>query len=255
MGSATAKPIQSVERALRILEQFTLSEPKITLSDLAKKTGLKRTTCYGIAETLLKHKYLDYDESTGKYSLGVSNYILGQLYAQSMEIRAIASPYINQLADKYQTAVHLVVPDGYDAVYIDKVGETESFRILSRVGKRAELFAAAISKVVLAYQEESVLDQLLSKPMPRYTINSITDPFTFRKMLNEVRERKIALDNEELDVGLVCIATPIENNRGDLVAVISVSGISEKMHEQEKAIEKDLLQCAAKIKQTIGDVL
>ncbi len=92
MGSATAKPIQSVERALRILEQFTLSEPKITLSDLAKKTGLKRTTCYGIAETLLKHKYLDYDESTGKYSLGVSNYILGQLYAQSMEIRAIASP-------------------------------------------------------------------------------------------------------------------------------------------------------------------
>ena len=149
----------------------------------------------------------------------------------------------------------MVVPDGYDAVYIDKVGETESFRILSRVGKRAELFAAAISKVVLAYQEESVLDQLLSKPMPRYTVNSITDPFTFRKMLNEVRERKIALDNEELDVGLVCIATPIENNRGDLVAVISVSGISEKMHEQEKAIEKDLLQCAAKIKQTIGDVL
>ena len=70
-----------------------------------------------------------------------------------------------------------------------------------------------------------------------------------------MRERKIALDNEELDVGLVCIATPIENNRGDLVAVISVSGISEKMHEQEKAIEKDLLQCAAKIKQTIGDVL
>ena len=63
------------------------------------------------------------------------------------------------------------------------------------------------------------------------------------------------MDNEELDVGLVRIATPIENNQGDLVAVMSVPGISEKMHEQEKAIEKDLLQCAAKIKQTIGDVL
>lgn len=255
MGSGTTKTIQSVERALNILEQFTLTEKKLSLLELSKKTGLKRTTCYGLAETLLKNGYLNYEESTGKYSLGVSNYIVGQIYAQSMEIRAIIAPYLRKLAMKYETAVHLAVADGYDTIYIDKVGETETFRILSRVGKRAEIFAAAISKIVLAYQEETTIDELLSKPMPRYTANSITNPKEFRKILEEVRNTKIAIDNEELDIGLVCIATAIENNKGELIATISISGASEKMLKQTDVIKDDLLMAASEIKSTIGDVL
>jgi DNA-binding IclR family transcriptional regulator len=255
MPRTAAKPIQSVERALTLLEQFSVSNKELSLAELSRKTGLKRTTCFGLAETLEQRGYLQYNTGTNTYSVGVAAYRMGQVYAQSMDLRNIASPYIKFLAQKYGTVVHLAVPDGHDAVYIDKTGEKDNFRIRSHLGKKAERFSTALSKILLSRLGEGEFKNLLAEPILRYTVNTVTDPDAYAAVLARVREEKVAFDMEELEIGLVCVAVPLVNEKGALLGIISISGPAEEMKIEMEAIKADLLGISREIQEQIGDTL
>lgn len=171
MKNNNTKIIQSVDRALTILEQFSIREKEIGLSDLSKRTGLKRTTCYGLAETLLAKGYLGFNEDNSKYRLGIKTLVLGQLFSESLDLRKIARSFIQKLADKYEQTVHLVIPDKLDAVYIDKVGEKETFRVRSTIGTTAERFCTGVSKILTASLNEEELNKAFSQPFKKFTIS------------------------------------------------------------------------------------
>lgn len=252
MKKTIEKTIQSVDRALHILEQFSVSEKEIGLTDLSNRLDLKRTTCYGLAETLLAHGYLSFNEETSRYRLGLKVFQLGQVYSESVELRDLAKPFIQQLSDRFCQTVHLVVPDGMDAVYIDKVGETAEFRIRSRVGTRAERYCSAISKIVLSHLNENAVSEALSQPIRRYTARTLTEPNAYRCELAAVREKGYAVDDEELEQGLVCVAGPVYNHRRELVGAISMSGNAEFMHRNLGEIVMNVMETASSISNQIG---
>lgn len=246
------KTIQSVERALTILEQFSYSEKEIGLSDLAKKVGLKRTTCYGLAETLLYRGYLGFNEENSKYRLGIKTFELGQIYSNSLDLVKIARPNLQRLSSKYGFVVHLVVPDFYDAVYIDKVGESESFRVRSGIGTTAERFCTALSKVICSTLSEEELASVLPGALKQYTDNTIIDLDLYRKELAEVRANGYAIDMEELEQGLVCVAAPLLNYNQKTEGAISMSGPKQSMINNLDQIIEDVVDTAKQISAHIG---
>lgn len=253
MKKQIGKTIQSVDRALMILEQFSLSEKEIGLSDLANRTGLKKTTCYGLAETLLAKGYLGFNGLNNRYCLGLKTFEMGQVYSQGVELRDLAKPYIQSLSDKYVQTVHLVIPDDIDAVYIDKVGEHDSFRIRSRIGIRAERYCTAVSKILLSHLSDKRLDQILPERIKKYTDYTIDDPKAYREELRRVRQRGYALDKEEFEIGLICIAAPVYNYREKLIGAISMSGSAVEMIKNADQAIIDTKSAAANISKQTGE--
>ena len=252
MKRTTQKPIQSVDRALTILEQFSLNEKEFGLSELSKRTGLKPTTCYGLAETLLTHGYLAFNENTSSYRLGLKTFQLGQIYSKSIEIREIAHPLIMKLSDEFGQIAHLVVRDVINAVYVDKVGERDSFRIRSRVGMRAEDFCSAVSQTILTCLPEDELRKMLETPLKRFTANTITDPEEYLGSISNARENGYALDDECLEAGLCCVAAPVYDHNRRVVAAISMSGNSDFMHSRLDDVIKAVKACAAEVTTLLG---
>lgn len=252
MKKNNAKTIQSVDRALSILEQFSIRENEIGLSDLSKYTGLKRTTCYGLAETLLARGYLSFNEDNSKYRLGIKTLELGQLFSESLDLRKIARPFIQKLSDKYHQTVHLVIPDHYDAIYIDKVGENEVFRVRSRIGTAAERYCTGVSKVINASLSDSELEQALSQPFKKFTDNTITDADKYKEELKKVREQGYAQDMEELELGLICVAAPIYDHNREVIAAISMSGPNQLMCAKSEQVIQDVKDIARQISRQIG---
>jgi DNA-binding IclR family transcriptional regulator len=253
MKKPIEKTIQSVDRALMILDQFSLSEKEIGLSDLANRIGLKRTTCYGLAETLLAKGYLGFNESTSRYRLGIKTFEIGQIYSQGVELRDIAKPHIQSLSDKYGQTVHLVIYDDCDAVYIDKVGEHDSFRIRSRIGMRAERYCTAVSKVILSHLSDTRLNQILSNRIKKYTDNTIDDPKTYREELRRIHRMGYAVDKEEFEIGLICIAAPVYNCGEKLIGAISMSGSTFEMIKNAEQAIIDTKSAAANISKLTGE--
>lgn len=252
MKKTIEKPIQSVERALNILEQFTLADKELGLSELANRTGLKRTTCFGLAETLLANGYLSFNEETSKYHLGIKLFQLGQIYAQGIDLRDLARPYLLSLSEKYGQIVHLLMADKLDAIYIEKVGEQASFRIRSQVGLRAARYSAACSKIVLADCYEQMGDAIFSEPFQKYTCHTIDNREDYIRELEKVRRQGYAEDNEELDMGLKCVAAPLYDYNHTLLGAISISGRAEAIQQQLPAIVADIKSTAAQISKQFG---
>jgi IclR family KDG regulon transcriptional repressor len=252
MKKTIEKPIQSVERALGILEQFTLENKELGLSELANRTGLKRTTCFGLAETLLANGYLSFNEETSKYHLGIKLFQLGQVYAQGINLRDLARPYLLNLSEKYGQIVHLVIADKLDAIYIEKVGEQASFRIRSQVGTRALRYGAAVSKIVLANCYEQMGDGIFSEPFQQYTYHTIMNREEFLAELDRVRRQGYAEDNEELDIGLKCVAAPLYDYNHTLLGAISISGRTEAFQQNLPSIIADTKATAAQISKQVG---
>lgn len=252
MKNKNTKIIQSVDRAFNILEQFSIREKEIGLSDLSKRTGLKRTTCYGLAETLLALGYLGFNEENSKYRLGIKTLELGQIFSESLDLRKIARPFIQKLADKYEQTVHLVIPDKFDAVYIDKVGEKESFRVRSAIGTTAERFCTGVSKVLTASLSEEELNEAVSEPFKKFTDNTITDRELYREELKKVREHGFAVDNEELEIGLACVAAPVFDHRQKVIAAISMSGPTQLMKAHYDQVIEDIKDTARQISNQVG---
>ena len=255
MKNINKKTIQSVDRALSILEQFSISDKEIGLSELSKRTGLKRTTCYGLAETLLIREYLGFNEDNSKYRLGIKTLAIGQVFSESLDLRKIARPFIQKLADKYQQTLHLVIPNKFDAIYIDKVGENETFRVRSGIGTTAERFCTGVSKVLTSTLGDEELSLALSDPLKRFTANTIVDCDTYKEELKKVREQGYAQDNEELEIGLSCVAAPIYDHNHKVIAAISMSGPTQLMKSNSKPVIENIKDTANQItKQLRGSI-
>jgi len=151
--------------------------------------------------------------------------------------------------------LHLVIPDQYDAVYIDKVGENESFRVRSAIGTTAEQFCTGVSKIMTSTLTEEDLECALEQPLKKFTENTIIDKDTYKEELKKVREKGYAMDQEELEIGLACVAAPILNHKQDVIAAISMSGPTQLMYSRTEEIIEDIKDVARQISNQIGGQL
>ncbi|MEJ2352496.1 MAG: IclR family transcriptional regulator [Anaerolineales bacterium] len=221
--------IQSVERAIMILEQLADCGGSASLSDLARSLGLSRSTVHGLLATMRQRGFVTQD-SNGHYALGIKLFELGTLAVSRLDLRVIAGPILQRLVDEFNETVHLVVGDGLDVVYIDKRESPQSMRIVSQVGRRLPAYCTSVGKAMLAFLPEEELDELLTGvEMQPWTHNTITEKEQLKAHLREVRRRGYALDNEEIFEGLRCVGAPIRDHLKQVVAAVSVAGPSVRL--------------------------
>jgi Transcriptional regulator len=219
--------VQSVERAMDIIE--TLGEYKdgcgITL--ISKATGLHKSTVHRLLGTLMYKGYVEKDKENDNYKLSTKILTLASSVLDRMDIRNISKPYIRALCEDVKEVVHLSILDIDEAVYIDKVESSKisSIRMHSQIGKRVPLYCTAVGKVLLSKTDEKKIFSLLTnKEMIKFTPNTISNIEDFIKEVQKAKTDGYAMDNIEHEEGIRCIAAPIYDRKGNVVAAISVSG-------------------------------
>lgn len=216
--------IQSLERALRIIEILAHSEKPLGVTELGKLIGVHKSTAYRLIYTLRQFGYVDQDEETEKYYLGLKPLELSSIINERLDIKKLVRPYLEELSDKTGETIHLAVREEDDVVYIDKIESKHTVRMYSRIGARAPLYCTALGKCLLAFGPESVIERWISKEsLPRKTENTIKTGKKLARELEEVRLKGYALDREEFEPGVRCVGIPILNKSGKAIAAVSVS--------------------------------
>lgn len=216
--------IQSLARAFEILQYFQ-TETELGISEIAELMGLSKSTVHGLVNTLTAYNYLEQSAQTNKYRLGLKLFELGNIVQSRMDVRQEARPWCQILAEKYRTTVHLATHAEGELIYIDKVDTNHSSVVVySQVGKRAPMHCTGVGKALLAYMPQEYLDRyIFSRPLEKVTKNTIDDKEGLIAELALVKERGYAIDNEEIEPGLHCIAAPIFDTRDSPTIALSVS--------------------------------
>jgi len=233
--------IQSVARALSIVDALAKARGELALNEIASRLSLAKSTVHGLVSTLRDFGYIEQSAFTGKYRLGVRFFEIGQIVAQAWEVRTVAAPYINQLLEELSETVHLVVLDKQEVLYIDKRESSRSLRIASQVGMRLPAHCTGVGKVLMAHlSPEERRDLIDKKGLPRFTRNTLTDVEVLEEELARVRTQGFAIDNEEIMDSLRCVAAPIRDQSGRVISAISLSGPLSRMKGErfEKAIKR-----------------
>lgn len=239
--------MQGIERIIKILDSFSLDEPELTLKELTNKTGLPKPTVYRIAEALNKVSILSKDDNVSKYRIGVKLFELGSLYLETLELRKLAFPEIEKLSKYTEESIHMGVLDGNEVTSIEGLGSTHNLQAKLWIGKRSPIYCTSIGKAILAFLPKKEQEEILTTiEFKRYTKNTITDKKNLKKELESIRRQGFALDNEEHDEGIMCVGAPIFNNKGEVVASISISGPKIRMKEQKLEKYKKLLMDSVK---------
>jgi len=252
-GSGGERHIQSVFRALKILECVAENENLISLTEISRKMGLSKSTTHGLIATLEMYGYIQQDLETGKYSLGLKTFELGQAYAASLDIREIALPDLKELSELYQETAHLAILSGDEVVYIDKVdGNRSSIGIRTRIGGRNPAYCTGVGKVLLAgLSEDTVKEMYAGKPFKKFTKNTVSDLTALAKQLQRVRETGYAMDSEEIEPDLQCVAAPVRDSQGVVIAAISLSGPANRFHNMEQIISA-VIKAAEQVSMRLG---
>lgn len=249
-----AHTIQSVDRAIDILEVFGDGRNELGVTEISKLLGLHKSTTFGLLTTLEVRGYLEKNVVTGKYQLGLKLFELGNQVQNGMELKRVADQYLEQLLAENGETVHLVIMDDGEAIYIDKKEGPESMRMVSQVGKRLPMHCSGVGKTLLAHLPEIEINKIICKKgLPGLTAKTITEPEALFEELKRIREQGYALDNEEISEGLMCVAAPIRNYSGQVMAALSVAGPTVRMNgEKIEEVKESVLRVCNAISCRLG---
>lgn len=242
--------VQSVDRALSILEVFCQHE-ELGVTEISKIIELNKSTTYGLLNTLYENGYVD-KNSNGRYCLGLKLLELGQYVQKRLDVRNIARPFLEELCEKYDETIHLVLCYRGGAYYVDKVESARSIVNITQVGKKVALNASSVGKIILAYMPIEQQEIELAVPLKSYTPNTITDPIELRKHIELVRKNGYALDMEEIELGIRCVGAPLRNYSGSVIGAFSCSApatrvSSEKLSEIIEAVKETSVKISEKL--------
>lgn len=246
--------IQALDRALRILDLFDEQTPELKMTEISMRMNLHKSTVHALLKTLQMHGYIEQDEQTGKYRLGLRLLEKGQLLLQNLDIRNVARPYLQALSEATGQTTHLLILDGREGVYIEKVEGRQAAIRYSRIGRRVPLHSSAGGKVLAAFQPPDVLERILQNYLyVQHTPNTIDSEAKFRQELERVRENGCAFDREENEPGVCCVGAPIFGHDGQLVAAMSLSCMTARVDEAETLRLAELVRkTAAEISARLG---
>ncbi|GAK60609.1 transcriptional regulator, IclR family [Candidatus Vecturithrix granuli] len=240
-----AKPtnlIQTIERVADILDALAQYPGGMSLGELSENVQLPKGTTHRFLSSLIYFGFVRQETTTKHYSLGFKLVELGNRLLNQLDLREEARPFLVDLAQRIKETVHLVILDQQEIVYIDKldaVNHDVGFRMTSRVGLRVPAHACASGKILLAHLSEEDLKQFIAtKELKKITENTISDPEILKEQLKKIRAQGFALDEQEREKGVRCVAAPIRNESGKVVAAISISGTT--VHLTKKIIENEL---------------
>ncbi|MBA2875865.1 IclR family transcriptional regulator [Thermaerobacillus caldiproteolyticus] len=246
--------VKSVSRALDIISIVSSKKDGLGVTEISKQMDINKSSVYRILSTLVQYGYIEQDKETDRYKLGYKFLEISSKLLESIDLRKEAKPYLQELESETNEVIHLVVYDQGEVIYIEKLEGTETLRMHSKVGKRAPMHCTAVGKAILAHLPYNVvLDILERKGMPMHTDKTITDKDEFLKELIQVKQQGYALDLEENEYGIRCIAVPIFDHLGRVIAAVSVSGPTIRMTDERiEQLQTRMLQIGKQISARLG---
>ncbi len=224
--------VQSLDRALELLELLASAGGEMGVSDLARRLEVHKSTAFRLLATLLDHGLVEQNASTEKYRLGYGLVRLAGAVVAELDLSRAARAVMQQLADRSRETVNLALLQGDQVVNIDQITSSHLVVNVNWVGKQNPVHCTSTGKVLLAFLPAADLRRILSKPLERLTPRTIVDRATLEKQLQRVREDGYAFTLEELEVGLNAVAAPVRDSRGEVIAAVSVSGPSYRVLPQ-----------------------
>ncbi|MDT0443770.1 IclR family transcriptional regulator [Streptomyces johnsoniae] len=218
--------VPAVSRALDILELFLDGDGTLSAPEITRRLQLPRTTVHELVTTLAARSYLvPVPEQPGRYRLGVRTYQLGSRYAEQLDLAAEGQQVARAVAETCGETVHVAVLEDADVIYIAKVDSTHAVRMVSAAGRRLPAHCTAVGKMLLASLSPQELDERLpaGDELPAMTPNSITSAEALRATLDEVRDRQLASEQRESNPDVSCVAAPVRDRAGRVVAALSIS--------------------------------
>ncbi|MFE0135461.1 IclR family transcriptional regulator [Streptomyces sp. NPDC059037] len=237
--------VPAVTRALDILELFLEGDGTLSAPEVTRRLQLPRTTVHELLTTLAARSYLvQIPDQTGRYRLGVRAYQLGSRYAEQLDLAAEGQQVAREVAETCDETVHVAVLEDTDVIYIAKVDSTHAVRMVSAAGRKLPAHCTSVGKMLLASLPPAELEaRVAGRELTAMTPNSITEPEALLAALAEIRERGIAAEHRESNPDVSCVAAPVRDSAGRVVAALSISVPMIRWSEDR---ERELAGLAAK---------
>jgi DNA-binding IclR family transcriptional regulator len=248
-----AEGLKSLRKAMRILECFSFREPRLSLTDIARKVGLPLSTTHRILATLRGAGVVEQEGGRDLYRLGVKLLELGSVVLANMEVHREALPFIEELVRETGETVHLGVFDGAQVVSIEKMDSPHGLASNVTIGKGAPAYCTGVGKALLAFQPDAVVDHVCRLGLAAHTPQTITEPAKLRKELAQVRSLGYAVDNTEHQPDVRCVAAPIRSHSGNVIASLSISGPTTRIpRDRIPGLASRVREVAAKLSARLG---
>jgi DNA-binding IclR family transcriptional regulator len=241
--------ITSVKKALEILKLFHTVSPELTLSEITDHMGLNKSSVYKLVTTMVEAGFLEKDPVTNHYRLGLFVLELSSKVVGSDDVRELARPVLEQLSRKTGEIIHLSTLEGADIIYLEKVGQAQPLTVATKIGERAPAYCSAMGKALLSGLSRAELEKTLGPgPFKGYTPNTITELAVLEEELDRVRRQGYAIDDEEAFPGIKCVAAPVRDGEGGIIAAISATVPKQRMApERTEELCKMITEAAEKI--------
>lgn len=245
--------LQSVENALKIIDLLS-ENGEMGISEISRALKIGKSTAFRLTSTLKSRGFVVQNTSTEKYGLSTKFVRIGSSILSKHDLISIVHPYLTELSKKHGEATHLVIMEGYEIVFIDKVNSSNvSIQMHSRIGARMPAYCTGTGKLLLAKNYMNNIDDYLDKTvLTKFTDNTITDKDEIKRELTSIIANGFSEDREETEVGLYCFAAPINNYMNKTIAAISISGPADRMKEKKEIIIDSIKQTANSISESIG---
>lgn len=246
--------IQSVERALSLLDRIAdHPEKEHSLTELTTFLGVDKSSAFRLLSTLMAHDLVRQDEGRKTYRLGFGIFSLAAALRSQTKITELASPFLKRLALATKENAHLAVRSGTSAVFVDRERASKTIAANTDIGDAEELYCTAVGKCLISRLDAQALRLLLAgAELVRYTENTIVDLDALAAELASVRARGYALDAEEYERNVVCLAAPVVDFEGVVLAAIGISGPKERMEAQMTAFVEAVREAGRELSALLG---
>lgn len=243
--------MSSIANAFRILEAIVAHQERgLAYSEVVTKTQLPKASAHRVLKSLAGLGYLRFDAEAGRYFGDLKLATLGSAVTSHFDLKRYVRPHLVQLQAEIIYTCNLGVLSGDAGVYLDKLESAEAFgiKLYSEIGKRFPLHCTAMGKILLAGMSPAERRKILGRRLASFTPHTLTEPAALEKELREVVRCGYALDREEITRGIMCVAAPVRNVEGKVIAAISVA--FPAYIRQERGIDREIravTHCAASI--------
>ncbi len=229
----TSGRLSSVTSALLVMKAFSAEEAEIGISSLAKRLGLAKSTVHRLAVTLAAEGFLEQNPDTGRYRLGLSLFTLGALARRRMDVSNVSRPLLGVLRDKFQEAATLAILSGESVMFLHNLESGQAIGIRAHIGDLKPAFCTAEGRVLLAFSPPAVLAEVLKQGLLPRTAKTLTQAAALKAAIAEVRALGYAIDDEESEAGMRCVAAPVRDISGKVIAAVGLAGPTQRLTKKD----------------------
>ena len=238
--------VQSLVRALAIVNRLAATDEGATLTEVAQQVGLSPSTAHRLLTTLEQERYVRFDAERRLWSVGVQAFVAGSAFLKTRSLVPTARPHMRALMEESEETVNLAVEDQAEAVYLSQVECRQMMRAFARPGGRVPLHCSSVGKALLSAMPDADVARVLHRHgLARVTVKTLITTPALRDDLARARTRGYAIDDEEHAVGLRCIAAVVFNEAADPVAAVSLSGPMARIPDERIPLLGDLVRRTA----------